>query len=266
MDTTNGESSQRHRQDNDIAFYSTSNNVLQDSAYPPHLYGTQSSRNARDASLAFGEPTQIDIHNAMEQYSQLSHSLGTESTDRELVELEEGVTPGKFEYLMRILNSRLEEQRSRGVIEKRLGVSFRNLTVLGNSSKVQHIQTVWSPILHAIRIAKNLAQRRLRPTPGEPVRILHNISGFCADGEMVLVLGVPGSGCSTLLRVLANRRKSYKEIHGEVSYHGISANEMAKKYRGEVAYNQEEDDHYPMVGVDAINRCWHTFVENTNQS
>ncbi|KAI8318413.1 hypothetical protein GQ54DRAFT_266942 [Martensiomyces pterosporus] len=79
--------------------------------------------------------------------------------------------------------------------------------------------------------------------------LLSNISGEVKDGEMLLVLGRPGSGCSTLLRVLGNQRKSYTKIDGTVSYGGLSPEEVARSYRGEVAYNQEDDVHFPTLTV-----------------
>lgn len=64
---------------------------------------------------------------------------------------------------------------------------------------------------------------------------------------MLLVLGRPGAGCSTLLKVLSNIRGSYTNIQGEVSYGGIDAVTFAKRYRGQVVYNEEEDQHYPTL-------------------
>ena len=56
---------------------------------------------------------------------------------------------------------------------------------------------------------------------------------------MCLVLGCPGAGCSTFLKTIANQRGEYAAVGGDVRYAGIDATEMAKYYRGEVAYNQE---------------------------
>ena len=56
---------------------------------------------------------------------------------------------------------------------------------------------------------------------------------------MCLVLGCPGAGCSTFLKTIANQRGEYADVKGDVRYAGIDAPEMAKYYRGEVAYNQE---------------------------
>ena len=56
---------------------------------------------------------------------------------------------------------------------------------------------------------------------------------------MCLVLGCPGAGCSTFLGTIANKRDGYAQVGGDVRYAGIDATEMAKYYKGEVAYNEE---------------------------
>lgn len=66
---------------------------------------------------------------------------------------------------------------------------------------------------------------------------------------MVLVLGTPGSGCTTFLKAIANQRAEYASIDGEVKYAGISAQEMAKYYKGEVVYNEEDDLHIATLTV-----------------
>ena len=56
---------------------------------------------------------------------------------------------------------------------------------------------------------------------------------------MCLVLGCPGSGCTTFLKTVANKRASYFAVTGDVRYAGINHLEMTKHYNGEVVYNQE---------------------------
>jgi ATP-binding cassette, subfamily G (WHITE), member 2, SNQ2 len=56
---------------------------------------------------------------------------------------------------------------------------------------------------------------------------------------MCLVLGTPGSGCNTFLKVIANKREGFYHIGGDVQYAGIDAQEMAKTYKGELVYNAE---------------------------
>lgn len=50
---------------------------------------------------------------------------------------------------------------------------------------------------------------------------------------MLLVLGRPGSGCSTFLKVIGNQRTGYKGIEGDVLYGGTDSKTMADKYRSE---------------------------------
>ena len=50
---------------------------------------------------------------------------------------------------------------------------------------------------------------------------------------MLLVLGRPGSGCSTFLKVIGNQRSGYKSVEGDVRYGGTDAQTMADKYRSE---------------------------------
>ncbi|KAI5299871.1 hypothetical protein KEM55_001322, partial [Ascosphaera atra] len=73
--------------------------------------------------------------------------------------------------------------------------------------------------------------------------------GCVRPREMMLVLGRPGSGCSTLLKVLGNQRAGYDNIEGSVTYGGTDASEMAKHYSSEVIYTPEEDFHYAALTV-----------------
>lgn len=56
-----------------------------------------------------------------------------------------------------------------------------------------------------------------------------------------MVLGRPGSGCSTLLKTIANQRGEYHSVEGEVYYDSLSPEEVAKHYRGDVTYCPEDD-------------------------
>lgn len=50
---------------------------------------------------------------------------------------------------------------------------------------------------------------------------------------MLPVLGRPGSGCSTFLKVLGNQRNGYESVDGDVRYGGTDSVTMAKNYRSE---------------------------------
>lgn len=85
---------------------------------------------------------------------------------------------------------------------------------------------------------------------GEKRDLIHDFTGVVRDGEMLLVLGRPGSGCSTFLKAVSNKRESFAGVEGEVSYGGIPAKEQAKHYKGEVNYNEEDDQHFPTLTVE----------------
>ena len=85
---------------------------------------------------------------------------------------------------------------------------------------------------------------------GQKRDLIHDFTGVVRDGEMLLVLGRPGSGCSTFLKAIANKRTGFAGVTGEVSYGGISAQEQAKSYRGEINYNEEDDQHFPTLTVE----------------
>ena len=101
------------------------------------------------------------------------------------------------------------------------------------------------------RFIKNLISKGTKAaTAKPPVReILSDFTGCIRPGEMLLVLGRPGSGCSTFLKVLGNQRSGFEEIRGDVTYGGTDAKVMAKDFRGEVLYNPEDDLHYATLTV-----------------
>ncbi|CAG8947101.1 unnamed protein product [Penicillium salamii] len=65
---------------------------------------------------------------------------------------------------------------------------------------------------------------------------------------MLLVLGRPGSGCTSLLRVLSNDRDSFDEVVGETHY-GSMDHKTARQYRQQIMFNNEDDVHFPTLTV-----------------
>lgn len=56
---------------------------------------------------------------------------------------------------------------------------------------------------------------------------------------MLLVLGKPGSGCTTFLKTLANMRQEYHAIEGEVVIGSDDAVRMKTDFPGEFAFSSE---------------------------
>jgi ATP-binding cassette, subfamily G (WHITE), member 2, SNQ2 len=74
-----------------------------------------------------------------------------------------------------------------------------------------------------------------------------------------VVLGSPGSGCSTLLKTLANQRGEYYAVEGNVYYDSLTPEDITRHYRGDVQYCPEDDIHFPTLSVDQTIR----FAANT---
>ena len=58
-------------------------------------------------------------------------------------------------------------------------------------------------------------------------------------GEMLLVLGRPGSGCSTLLKNLAGFSEGYVRVEGNIKYNGVDLDIIKRRFRADVVYNAE---------------------------
>lgn len=82
------------------------------------------------------------------------------------------------------------------------------------------------------------------------VQILDNIDGVLDAGEMLVVLGPPGSGCTTLLKAIAGEMNGiYLDDEGEINYRGITPKQMHSQFRGEAIYTAEVDVHFPNLVV-----------------
>ncbi|KAK3837776.1 MAG: ABC-2 type transporter-domain-containing protein [Linnemannia elongata] len=161
---------------------------------------------------------------------------------------------GDFDYESHLKNKIIPGAQAKGLKNKTMGVMWKQLSVIGEGVGEQFIATTGDPFLALFNLVNPFFWVRKCTNRGPRSKtvtktILFPMDGSCQEGEMILVLGRPGSGCSTLLRVLANDRKNYKQVTGEVTYNDLSSETVAKHYKGEVLYNQEDDFHYPTLTV-----------------
>ncbi|KAF8807904.1 hypothetical protein BYT27DRAFT_7189991 [Phlegmacium glaucopus] len=207
----------------------------------------------------------IDVRRAEEEFNTLSRQLSNrsansirKSTDSTNVHDPEKGLDADQEYfdLREYLTSSNDANQKAGIKHKNVGVVWDNLQVdvAGGLDSKFYIGTLggacmsffmtpifwaWSLLGTLLPLKKQLVTRT----------ILHESSGVLKPGEMCLVLGCPGSGCSTFLKTIADQRDGYLNVSGEVLYAGIDADEMLKHYKGEVVYNQEDDIHIPTLTV-----------------
>ena len=173
-----------------------------------------------------------------------------EAGDAEAVaEKEEEFELGGF-----IKEGHFEKRNEEGGSAKKVGVVFKHLTVRGAENTANYVRTLPDAILGTFGPDLYRLLNRFIPVirfgRSEPTRVLTNdFTGVVRNGEMMLVLGRPGSGCTTFLKAIANKRDDYPEVTGDVLYGGIPANKQLAHYRGEVTYNPEDDQHLPTLTV-----------------
>ncbi|KAJ5203939.1 ABC multidrug transporter atrF [Penicillium cinerascens] len=166
-------------------------------------------------------------------------ALDEESTDTE----DTGFDLAEF-----LLGGHLERRTTAGEPAKKVGVVFKNLTVQGIETGASFVRT----LPHAVvgTFGPDLYNLICAWGKKPPVRnLINDFNGAVREGEMMLVLGRPGAGCTTFLKAISNDRASFAAVTGDVSYGGLSAQDQHKHFRGEVNYNPEDDQHFPSLTV-----------------
>ncbi|SCU78746.1 LADA_0A07316g1_1 [Lachancea dasiensis] len=144
-----------------------------------------------------------------------------------------------------IIRSFVCDSKEQGIHLRKAGIIAENFTVVGQDCSSAEGQTFEDILLlprtifRGIRAAKNAKTRD----------IVREANMLARPGEMILVLGRPGAGCSSFLKTIAGETTKFKEIHGSISYDGIPQAEMMRKYKTDVVYNGEIDVHFPHLTV-----------------
>ncbi|RDW60660.1 AtrD-2 [Coleophoma cylindrospora] len=126
------------------------------------------------------------------------------------------------------------------------GVSYKNLNVHGFGTPTDYQKSVGNYPLELFGLFKRL----LGKSEKTKIQILRNFDGLVRSGELLVVLGRPGSGCSTLLKTIAGDTSGFfLDEASEVNYQGIPMDVMHKDFRGEAIYQAEVDVHFPELTV-----------------
>ncbi|KAK5681587.1 hypothetical protein LTS10_006120 [Elasticomyces elasticus] len=125
-------------------------------------------------------------------------------------------------------------------VQKRLTVTFQDVAVQVASLGEDYGSTVASVVTDLFPSFKKAR--------AAPRYILQGISGQVRPGEMLLVLGRPGSGTTSLLKILSNDRSEFKDVSGNVWYGNAGPREAAQ-FRHQIVMNTEEDLHFPTLTV-----------------
>jgi ABC-type multidrug transport system ATPase subunit len=183
------------------------------------------------------------------------HQGGEPSPEADEADSERTAHADGFELEQFIRDGHLEKRNPQnGESTKKVGVLFKNLTVKGVGTTATSVRTLpqaitgtFGPDLYNL-LSSWIPALSFR-SPGKPRELIRDFTGVIRPGEMMLVLGRPGAGCSTFLKVIANNRGSYQAVEGDVIYGGITSSKMDRRFRGEAVYNAEDDQHMPSLTV-----------------
>lgn len=147
------------------------------------------------------------------------------------------------------LRTGLDAEQQAGIRPKHIGVYWDQFTVKGMGGFSNFVKTFPDAFIDFFDVISPFKSLLGLGKKGTEATLLDNFRGVCQPGEMILVLGRPGSGCTTFLKTIANQRYGYTSISGEVLYGPYEAKDF-NLYRGEAVYNAEDDLHHPTLTVE----------------
>lgn len=129
----------------------------------------------------------------------------------------------------------------------KLGVAYRDLRAYGVASDADYQPTVTNAIPKLLGQAIRSIKKR---DEGRFFDILKPMDAIYKPGEVTVVLGRPGSGCSTLLKTIAcNTYGFHIGEESTITYDGFTQQEISTNHRGDVVYSAETDVHFPNLSV-----------------
>lgn len=128
-------------------------------------------------------------------------------------------------------------------------VRFKNLSItaevlVSNEKSEEILPTLTNDVLKAFSVFSRKKHK-------ETKHILKNVNGVFKPGTMTLVLGQPGSGKSSLMKILSNRFPESKatKVEGEILYNGADRAEVSRRVPQFVSYVTQRDYHFPTLTV-----------------
>ncbi|TMW67517.1 hypothetical protein Poli38472_011137 [Pythium oligandrum] len=90
--------------------------------------------------------------------------------------------------------------------------------------------------------------------------ILKDVNGVFKPGTLTLILGQPGSGKSSLMKILSGRFPMTKNIalEGEITYNGTQQHDIIKRMPQYVSYVTQRDHHFATLSVKETLEFAHT--------
>ncbi|ODV94809.1 hypothetical protein PACTADRAFT_50669 [Pachysolen tannophilus NRRL Y-2460] len=207
----------------------------------------QSKRSTADVEGQDGDMLSNHISNILsspdgvQRIESLARVL-SRKTKTEMQNFEVNADNFDLELLLNYLHDKSAEQ---GIVSNEAGVAFHNLTATGIDASAAYGPSCEEMLRDAFKWPAKWFKKDTTPIR----KIIQNFTGVIEAGEMCLVIGRPGAGCSTLLKCLSGETSEMKGVEGSILYDGLSSEEMMKHFKGYVVYNPELDFHFPLITV-----------------
>ncbi|RDH19485.1 ATP-binding cassette transporter [Aspergillus niger ATCC 13496] len=139
------------------------------------------------------------------------------------------------------------DRQTAAASERLGGIIFKNLSVIGAGVGRQRMSDVPESLRRLVTLASPVTWFSRKKTTSRP--ILQRLTGSIREGEMLMIVGRPGSGCTTVLKALSNMRDEYLGLEGDVWYGSMDAPTARRLRPNQVAFLGEDDIHFPTLSV-----------------
>lgn len=147
--------------------------------------------------------------------------------------------------MYKVIQGIFDASKDQGIHLRQSGLSARNVAVKGVDAQFLEGSNYGDILMMPVTIVKGINMMRQTSLRD----IISGVNLFLRPGEMLLVLGRPGSGCSTFLKTMAGELSHFKGVEGDILYDGVPQKEMLKHFKSDVIYNGEMDVHFPHLTV-----------------
>lgn len=180
----------------------------------------------------------ISNPNSTDQINKLVKRVSSANHHQLLASLSYDPNDFDLQILLRTLVHQLKDQN----LDRALtGVTLENVTSHGKNTRAAYGPSFGAPYYAFTSLFKRKNENSVSSIIQDKTtrKIIRNVNGIVKSGEMLLVLGRPGSGCSTFLKTVAGEIDQLIKVEGDIKYDNVPLETVMKTFHSEIIYNPE---------------------------